>query len=306
MRSRDGLDHASRPAPHAVPQEALTNPGRLRRSTAPAPRGARQGGRRCEGAGRRGGEFGGGVQWSIRRRRRATLMRHEVDDGDVERGGVIGGGVMAGVLLTHTFAAPLSPAARTRRVGQAAGATALVTASGRTPRLQARRARTRSAAVALATVAATAQQHLRAATRAHEQAGGMVDQLPAPREDSRGQPAGCGAVLRRRHLRHTLRSHPASTARCRARRSVPAATRKAGAVPAYHSGTVHVVPYSPSSAAHQSTRPARPAALQGGRPGGLPPRGTISPKTPPRRQSPAAAHQQNLDRLTKNRHLVAE
>ena len=209
-----------------MPQEALTNPRRLRRSTAPAPCDARQRGRRCEGAGRRGGEFGGGVQWSIRRRRRATLMRHEVDDGTVERGGVIGGAVMPGVLLVRTFVAPLSPAARTRRVGQSAGAAALVAASGRTPRLQARRARTRPAAVALAAVAATAQQHLRAATRAHEQAGGMVDQLPAPREDSRGTPAQCGAVLRRRHLRHTLRSHPASTARCRARRPVPSSHAK--------------------------------------------------------------------------------
>jgi len=127
-------------------------------------------------------------------------MRHEVDDAAVEGGDVIGGGVMPGVPLMGTFVVPLSPAARTRRVGQAAGATALVTACGRTPGLQARRARTRSAAVALAAVAATAQQHLRAATRAHEQAGGMVDQLPAPREDSRGTPARCGAVLRRRHL----------------------------------------------------------------------------------------------------------
>ena len=60
-------------------------------------------------------------------------MRHEVDDGAGESGAVIGGDVITGVLLARTIVAPLSPAARTRRVGQAAGATALVAASGRTP-----------------------------------------------------------------------------------------------------------------------------------------------------------------------------
>ena len=219
-----------------MPQEALTNPGRLQCGTAPAPRGARQRGRRCEGAGHRGGEFGGGVQWSIRRRRRATLMRHEVDDGAVERGGVIGGGVMTGVLLARTIVAPLSPAARTRRVGQAARAAALVAASGRTPRLQARRARTRPAAVALAAVAATAQQHLRAATRAHEQAGGMVDQQPAPREDSRGTPAQCGAVLRRTTPGIHCDRIPLPRRGVGHDDRFQAATREADAVPAYHLG----------------------------------------------------------------------
>ena len=60
-------------------------------------------------------------------------MRHEVDDGAGNSGGVIGGGVMAGVLLAGTIVAPLPPTARARRVGQAARATALVAASGSTP-----------------------------------------------------------------------------------------------------------------------------------------------------------------------------
>ena len=46
--------------------------------------------------------------------------------------------------------------------------------------------------------------------------------------------------------------------------------QEADAVPAYHSGTAHVVPHSPSSAAHQSTRPVRQAALQGGLPDDFP------------------------------------
>jgi hypothetical protein len=111
-------------------------------------------------------------------------MRHEVDDAAVEGGGIEHGDVATRVRLTCTRLAPLAPASRARRVSQAAGASALVAACRRTLRRHACRARTRSAAVALAAVAATAQQHLCAATRAREQAGGMVDQLPAPREDT--------------------------------------------------------------------------------------------------------------------------
>jgi hypothetical protein len=71
-------------------------------------------------------------------------------------------------LLTKGYDALLEVAANGVNVprGQAAGATALVTATGRTSRLKACRARARSAAVALAAVAAAAQQHLLAATRA--------------------------------------------------------------------------------------------------------------------------------------------
>src|SRR3990167_5852962 len=107
LPSRTGFDHARWPPPHAMAQEALADPWRQRRGTAPAPHGAR----RREGAGHRGGEFGAGGQWSIQRRRRTTLMRHEVDDAAVEDGGVIRGGVMTGALLPCTILAPLAPTA---------------------------------------------------------------------------------------------------------------------------------------------------------------------------------------------------
>lgn len=100
--SGTGLDHASRPAPHAVPQEALADPGRKRRGTAPALRGAR----RRAGIDRRIGGLVAGRQWSIRRRRRATLMRHEVDAAAVGGSGLDGAG-----LVTHLFATALAPAA---------------------------------------------------------------------------------------------------------------------------------------------------------------------------------------------------
>ncbi|MDR6861548.1 hypothetical protein J2W96_007892 [Variovorax guangxiensis] len=86
------------------------------------------------------------------------------------------------------------------RVGQAPGATALVTASGRAPRLQACRARTRSAAVALAAFAAAAQQHLLAATRTHKQAGGMVDHCQPCRRSPQTAPHH-PLAKKRRHKR---------------------------------------------------------------------------------------------------------
>jgi hypothetical protein len=83
-------------------QEALADPGRKRRGTAPAPRDTR----RCEGAGHRGGVLVGEGQWSIGRRNQATLMRHEVDDAAVEGGVIDGGG-----FVTRSFATALAPAA---------------------------------------------------------------------------------------------------------------------------------------------------------------------------------------------------
>jgi len=83
-------------------QEALSDPRRQRRGTAPALRGAR----RCDGAVHRGAVLVGWDQWSIQRRRRPTLMRHEVGDAAVERGGVT-----TGALPTCTIAPPLAPAA---------------------------------------------------------------------------------------------------------------------------------------------------------------------------------------------------
>jgi len=152
-------------------------------------------------------------------------------------------------------------------VGQAAAAAALVATSSSAPRLQACRARTRSAAVALAAIAATAQQHLLTATRANEQAGGMVDQLRAPREDSRGTPmTRRGAVQRRTTATYTA---TASASRRGVGHGVriSAATRRADAVPAYHSGTARVVPHSSSPALITQARgPVRQAALQGGLP----------------------------------------
>jgi len=105
-------------------------------------------------------------------------------------------------------------------MGQAAGPSALVALCGRTPRLAARRPRTGAAAVPLAAVAMAAQHDLHTAARAHEQAGGMVDQAGPPRGISRGPPERA----RPRRARspsaaiHCV-SHPASPARCRARRS---------------------------------------------------------------------------------------
>lgn len=186
-------------------QEALADPRRQWRGAAPA----------SHGAGDCGAVLVVQGQWSIRHRGRATLMRHEIDDAAVERGGVmagadIAGGVTAGAVIGR-IPPPLAPTARARRVSQSADTAVLVATARRTPRLQACRARTRMAAVALAAIAQTAQQHLLATPRAHEQAGGVIDQLPAPRE---GLPrhAACGrdAVLGRRT---TAAAYTASTSR---------------------------------------------------------------------------------------------
>src|SRR5574337_2183780 len=113
-------------------------------------------------------------------------MRHEVDGATGRRGGV--------ATRALAFTAPITPAARACGVRHAAGTAALVAACSVAPRVQSRLARTGPAAIALAAVAAAAQQHLRTATRTHEQAGGMVDQRAAllwiPPERTRCCPSG--------------------------------------------------------------------------------------------------------------------
>ena len=98
-RSGTGRDHASRPAPHAMAQEVLSNPARQRRATAPAAQHARRRDAAVDG----GGEINAEGQWSILGRRRATLMRHEVGDAAVGRGGFATGAL--------ALAAPSAPAA---------------------------------------------------------------------------------------------------------------------------------------------------------------------------------------------------
>jgi hypothetical protein len=98
-------------------------------------------------------------------------MRHEVGDAAVPRGGI------ATWLLA--LATPLPPAARSSRMRHAACAATLVPTCGFATRVKPCRTRTRAIAIALAAVTTAAQQHLCAATRAHEQAGGMVGQLPS-------------------------------------------------------------------------------------------------------------------------------
>jgi len=85
-----------------VSQEALSNPGRKRRGTAPALRGAR----RRAGIDQRIDVLVNGRQWSIQRRRRATLMRHEVAEVAAERGSLERDG-----LLLRSLAAAPAPAA---------------------------------------------------------------------------------------------------------------------------------------------------------------------------------------------------
>ena len=71
---------------------------------------------------------------------------------------------------------PLAPAARALGVRHASSAAALVAPGALAPRVLTCRSRAGAAAVALAAIATAAQQHLRAAARAHELAGGMVSQ----------------------------------------------------------------------------------------------------------------------------------
>lgn len=112
-------------------------------------------------------------------------------------------------LRRRARAAPRAPAARTSRVGQAAGAAVLVAAAGSAECLLTRRARVCAAAVALAAVATAAQQHLGAATRADEQTGGMLEQLPGSSgEELPRHASGSGAASVTGNSRPTL--HAAS------------------------------------------------------------------------------------------------
>ena len=97
-------------------------------------------------------------------------MRHEVGGDSVHDSGNACGQL--------ALTAPLAPAQRTRGVRDAPGTAGLVAAGRLALRGLASGARTGASAIALAAIAAAAQQHLCAAQRAHEQAGGMVDQLP--------------------------------------------------------------------------------------------------------------------------------
>ena len=137
-------------------------------------------------------------------------MRHEVDDAAVLRGDIATG------LLA--LAAALAPAARARSVRHAAGAAALVAACCISLGLKASRARAGAAAIALAAIAAAAQQHLRTATRTHEQAGGMVDQLPGSSGNTPEDGAARGRGAAMRNAQYT--GAASASARCRARRAV--------------------------------------------------------------------------------------
>jgi len=111
-------------------------------------------------------------QWSIEDRHQGTLMRHDVGGGRVQRSH------RAAQLFALAVSLSLAPAACALGMGHAPGTAALVAPCGLALQVVACRARARWAAITLAAVAAAAQQYLRAAARAHEQAGGMVNQLP--------------------------------------------------------------------------------------------------------------------------------
>ncbi len=161
-------------------------------------------------------DFGGLLvqgQWSIKGCDRGTLMRHEVDDGTVHD--------IAATGDPGDLALALSLSARTRSVSDAPGKATLVALGGIAPRLAARRAGADSAAIPLAAIAAAAQQHLRMATRTHEQAGRMVGQARL----SSGEAPPRAPKLRRVALDEDVRqcntgAASAASARCRAWRSV--------------------------------------------------------------------------------------
>jgi len=98
-------------------------------------------------------------------------MRHDVR---VQRAGY----ALRAQALTH------APASRALGVRHAPAAAALVALCRLTLRTLTCRARAGSAAVALTTVAVAAQQHLRPAASAHEQAGRMLGQGHAPRGET--------------------------------------------------------------------------------------------------------------------------
>jgi hypothetical protein len=157
--------------------------------------------------------------------------------------------------MRHTiYTAPVrktaaAPASSAGRVGHAATAGALVALGGVSLRSVTRQARTRRTAVALATVAVAAQQHLLAAARAQEQAGWTVHAHPGQTEVLDGLvPA-----------RHTAVAPP-SSARCRARHGHQASRpeRPLPCPPASASGTVVA---RAVAAAQADLWPATPPAL---------------------------------------------
>jgi len=177
-------------------QEALPRPRRQCRGAAPAARGQRGRGGVGDGVDRRGrGGLFAWSQWSIRGRHRATLVRHEVGRGRA--------------LTLGLSALAAAPALRSCGVRQTPGTAALVALRTLAPRVMARGLRAGAPAVALAAVAAAAQQHLRAAARAHEQAGGMLGQAVG---SSEGKLPEAASPSRGHALRWTTKSGNATLA----------------------------------------------------------------------------------------------
>ena len=179
-------------------------------------------------------------------------MSHDVRDVAVECGGI----------TTPLAIAPtLAPALRARRVRQAPATAALIAARGRTLRLQASRPRTGPGAIALAAIAPAAKHHLRTATRTHEQAGGMVDQLPGSSGTVPRRPPA--SMQCRSAQTHTLQLHLA-LAWCRARRAVlscQAAGRRPARLPSRARLRFYLIRAAPLLGTHAA---ALQAALQGG------------------------------------------
>jgi len=250
-------------------QEALAHPGRLRRGAAAA---AHQWHADLADVACAIARQLIWRQWSIAGPHRATLMRHEVAVARLQRGG----------LATDLLAPALAPAARTRSVRHAPSAACLVAACRFSLRVPTRRTRTRAAAIALATIAAAAQQDLRAATRAHQQTGRMVDQLPAPREGSRGRRRSLAPRWTKPSGNATLAWHPLHR-RGVGYGAVHAARQEAAAVPAYLSGHAGGSTSSAVFPIDSNRRPqCRPAGRHCGRTAPSATR-TISAKAPPRR-----------------------
>jgi hypothetical protein len=104
-----------------------------------------------------GALFGACGQWSSLHPRLGTLMRHVV----------------------CSLGTPSPPSSRARRMRLPAALRALVAPGGLAPRRLPGFAPAATAAIAVAPVAVTAQQHLRSATRAHEQAARTLLHAPS-------------------------------------------------------------------------------------------------------------------------------